>query len=243
MTESHMNLVDGIVKSLRSLRPQLSPNERHQRQPAFAVCRTDKSEFIKTQELEISTFASLSSLEVLGEYDTRLSECGCSKVENEDITAYLELRGALNTEAELEKLRKRRGELQKQHDNLKQIMSVAGYKQKVAEHRQNEDVAKLEKLMRELNVIEETTSNLERAIAGGRYSHHDKRSKLPGWILSHFRDAHLNLSTYKALHIAREFLRKMAQPYDKAGSSGKKTVLSQEDLEKLGDRDPSDMLF
>ncbi|KAJ6337118.1 hypothetical protein OIU76_006899 [Salix suchowensis] len=30
------------------------------------------------------------------------------------------------------------------------------------------------------------------------------------------------------------FLRKMAQPYDKTGSSGKKTLLSQEDLEKMG---------
>lgn len=37
-----------------------------------------------------------------------------------------------------------------------------------------------------------------------RYSRHDKRSKLPGWILSHLRDAHLNLSTDMAIHIARE---------------------------------------
>lgn len=37
-----------------------------------------------------------------------------------------------------------------------------------------------------------------------RYSRHDKRSKLPGWILAHLRDAHLNLSTDMALHIARE---------------------------------------
>ncbi|KAF9686971.1 hypothetical protein SADUNF_Sadunf02G0045500 [Salix dunnii] len=69
--------------------------------------------------------------------------------------------------------------------------------------------------------------------ADKRYSRHDKRSKLPGWILSHLRDSHLNLSTDMALHIAREFLRKMAQPYDKTGSSGKKTLLSQEDLEKM----------
>lgn len=37
-----------------------------------------------------------------------------------------------------------------------------------------------------------------------RYTRHDKRSKLPGWILSHLRDAHLNLSTDMAVHIARE---------------------------------------
>ncbi|KAI7755492.1 hypothetical protein M8C21_031666, partial [Ambrosia artemisiifolia] len=68
--------------------------------------------------------------------------------------------------------------------------------------------------------------------ADKRYTRHDKRSKLPGWILSHLRDAHLNLSTDMAVHIAREFLRKMAQPYDKTGG-GKKTLLSQEDLEEM----------
>ncbi|GMN48780.1 hypothetical protein TIFTF001_017943 [Ficus carica] len=79
--------------------------------------------------------------------------------------------------------------------------------------------------------------------ADKRYSRHDKRSKLPGWILSHLRDAHLNLSTDMALHIAREFLRKMAQPYDKAGGSGKKTLLSQEDLEKMGERIVDEVLY
>ncbi|KAI3975759.1 hypothetical protein MKX01_023185 [Papaver californicum] len=69
--------------------------------------------------------------------------------------------------------------------------------------------------------------------ADKRYSRHDKRSKLPGWILSHLREAHLNLSTDMALHIAREFLRKMTLPYDKAGVEGKKTLLSEEDLKKM----------
>ncbi|KAL6208581.1 hypothetical protein ACLB2K_019530 [Fragaria x ananassa] len=80
--------------------------------------------------------------------------------------------------------------------------------------------------------------------ADKRYSRHDKRSKLPGWILSHLRDAHLNLSTDMALHIAREFLRKMAQPYDKTGSgSGRKTLLSQDDLERMGQGITNEMLF
>ncbi|KAJ3670316.1 hypothetical protein LUZ60_010640 [Juncus effusus] len=73
--------------------------------------------------------------------------------------------------------------------------------------------------------------------ADKRYSRHDKRSKLPGWILSHLHDAHLNLSTDMALHIAREFLRRMAQPYDKAGSGVKKTLLSEEDLQKMTEND------
>ncbi|CAI0449361.1 unnamed protein product [Linum tenue] len=80
--------------------------------------------------------------------------------------------------------------------------------------------------------------------ADKRYSRHDKRSKLPGWILSHLRDANLNLSTDMALHIAREFLRKMAQPYEKTGSTtGRKTLLSQEDVEKLGNNGAQEMLY
>lgn len=71
--------------------------------------------------------------------------------------------------------------------------------------------------------------------ADKRYSRHDKRSKLPGWILSHLHDAHLNLSTDMALHVAREFLRRMAQPYDKMGSGGKKTLLTEEDLQNMAE--------
>uniref|UniRef100_A0A803NDP3 DNA 5'-3' helicase n=1 Tax=Chenopodium quinoa TaxID=63459 RepID=A0A803NDP3_CHEQI len=79
--------------------------------------------------------------------------------------------------------------------------------------------------------------------ADKRYSRHDKRSKLPGWILSHLRDAYLNLSTDMALHIAREFLRKMAQPYDKTSASGKRTLLSQEDVEKMSNAGADETVF
>ncbi|XP_010682197.2 general transcription and DNA repair factor IIH helicase subunit XPD [Beta vulgaris subsp. vulgaris] len=79
--------------------------------------------------------------------------------------------------------------------------------------------------------------------ADKRYSRHDKRSKLPGWILSHLRDAYLNLSTDMALHIAREFLRKMAQPYDQTGASGKRTLLSQEDIEKMSNGSADETMF
>ncbi|XP_021857191.1 general transcription and DNA repair factor IIH helicase subunit XPD isoform X1 [Spinacia oleracea] len=79
--------------------------------------------------------------------------------------------------------------------------------------------------------------------ADKRYNRHDKRSKLPGWILSHLRDAYLNLSTDMALHTAREFLRKMAQPYDKTGASGKRTLLSQEDVEKMSSAGADEAMF
>ncbi|KAG1659685.1 hypothetical protein FOA52_004324 [Chlamydomonas sp. UWO 241] len=50
--------------------------------------------------------------------------------------------------------------------------------------------------------------------ADRRYQRHDKRDKLPGWITSHLREAHLNLSTDMLIHVARDFMRSMAQPID-----------------------------
>lgn len=51
--------------------------------------------------------------------------------------------------------------------------------------------------------------------ADSRYQRHDKRDKLPAWITSHLKDSHLNLSTSMLMHIARSFMRSMAQPYDR----------------------------
>ena len=48
-----------------------------------------------------------------------------------------------------------------------------------------------------------------------RYQRHDKRDKLPTWITSHLKDAHLNLSTDMLLHVARQFMRAMGQPYNR----------------------------
>ncbi|GFY98784.1 RAD3-like DNA-binding helicase protein [Actinidia rufa] len=79
--------------------------------------------------------------------------------------------------------------------------------------------------------------------ADKRYSRHAKRSKLPQWILSHLRDSHLNLNTDMAVHVAREFLRKMAQPYDRSGGGDRKALLSQDDLENMANGSVGEMLY
>jgi DNA excision repair protein ERCC-2 len=50
--------------------------------------------------------------------------------------------------------------------------------------------------------------------ADSRYNRHDKRSKLPKWILQFLPDAYLNLSTDMALQHVKQFLRLMGQPID-----------------------------
>ncbi len=51
--------------------------------------------------------------------------------------------------------------------------------------------------------------------ADKRYSRHDKRDKLPGWITAQLRDSHMSLSTDMLMTVTREFMRSMAQPYDR----------------------------
>jgi DNA excision repair protein ERCC-2 len=50
--------------------------------------------------------------------------------------------------------------------------------------------------------------------ADSRYNRHDKRSKLPKWILQFLNEGNLNLSTDMAIQHVRQFLRLMGQPID-----------------------------
>mmetsp|Transcript_43074 Transcript_43074/g.104222 ORF Transcript_43074/g.104222 Transcript_43074/m.104222 type:complete len:873 (+) Transcript_43074:119-2737(+) len=51
-------------------------------------------------------------------------------------------------------------------------------------------------------------------LADSRYNRHDKRSKLPKWILQFLGDQYLNLSTDTAIAHVKQFLRIMGQPLD-----------------------------
>jgi DNA excision repair protein ERCC-2 len=62
--------------------------------------------------------------------------------------------------------------------------------------------------------------------ADRRYQRHDKRDKLPKWITSQLKEAHMNLSTDMLMVVTREFMRSMAQPVDRAVAG--KGLLSQE---------------
>ncbi|CAM9493443.1 unnamed protein product, partial [Sphacelaria rigidula] len=40
-------------------------------------------------------------------------------------------------------------------------------------------------------------------LADSRYNRHDKRSKLPGWVLQFLEESHLNMSSDTAMGMAR----------------------------------------
>merc|ERR1711862_126669 len=51
-------------------------------------------------------------------------------------------------------------------------------------------------------------------LADSRYNRHDKRSKLPKWMLQFLKECYLNLSTDAAMQFVKQFLRLMSQPID-----------------------------
>ncbi|CAA2934126.1 valine--tRNA ligase, mitochondrial 1-like isoform X2 [Olea europaea subsp. europaea] len=160
--ELKMDMIESVVKSLRSLRPTLEPKERHERLAAYVRCRlNDACNNIKSHELEITTLATLSSLEVLSESDDALVSCKVYVV-NEALSVFLKLQGNINIEAERQKLKKKM-EMEKQRDSLLKMTSSSGYQEKVPAHIREENEAKLASLFQELLSFEEATSQLESA--------------------------------------------------------------------------------
>ncbi|KAG8374248.1 hypothetical protein BUALT_Bualt11G0111500 [Buddleja alternifolia] len=160
--ELEMDMIESVVKSLRSLRSQLASNERHERRAAFVRCRTnDACNIIKNHELEIATLATISSLDVLSESDDVPVGCKVDVV-NEALSVFLKQKGNINVEAELEKLRKKMEEIQKQYDGLTKKTSAPSYQEKVPAHIREVDEAKLASLMQELLSFKEASDHLER---------------------------------------------------------------------------------
>ncbi|TVU32076.1 hypothetical protein EJB05_23794 [Eragrostis curvula] len=156
--ENEMEIVVDIVNKLRSLRPT---TYLHERRPAFVLCRCPATAAtVHCYQAQITTLASVSHLKILAEHDPIPPGCA-THILNKDLSVYLQLRGALNAEAEREKLWKKREEIQRQHDALSQKTNTSGYREKAPLSKQDEDAKKLAALLEELKVIDEAESNLD----------------------------------------------------------------------------------
>ncbi|KAG6513346.1 hypothetical protein ZIOFF_023670 [Zingiber officinale] len=149
--ENDMDIINGAVRKLRSLRPQSGKNERY---PAFALCRGhDITDIMRSYEFEIVTLAAISSLKVLNENDMNPAGCAVDVV-NENLSVYLQLQGTLDAEAEQEK----------KHDLLAQEMNSSGYKEKAPLSIEEEQMMRLNAYLEELTIIDEGEHDLERRI-------------------------------------------------------------------------------
>mmetsp|Transcript_8883 Transcript_8883/g.9001 ORF Transcript_8883/g.9001 Transcript_8883/m.9001 type:complete len:257 (-) Transcript_8883:170-940(-) len=80
-------------------------------------------------------------------------------------------------------------------------------------------------------VIRSKTDHGLMIFADCRYSRHDKRSKLPKWILQFLAESMLNLSTDMALGHIKQFVRLMGQPVDQKALQS--VLLTIEEVEKM----------
>ncbi|KAK3133783.1 hypothetical protein QOZ80_6AG0540990 [Eleusine coracana subsp. coracana] len=156
--ENEMDIVLDAVNKLRSLKP---PTETNERRPAFALCRDQETATtIQCYEYLIVSLSSVSHLKILKESDETPADCATAVV-NKDLSIYLQLQGALNAEAELEKLRKKRDEIQKLQHALTQKMKAFGYREKAPKNVQEEDTRKLTALLEQLEIISEAEKKIE----------------------------------------------------------------------------------
>ncbi|KAG2547987.1 hypothetical protein PVAP13_9KG145685, partial [Panicum virgatum] len=148
--ENEVEIVLDTVNKLRSLRPS---TDAYERRPAFVLCRgLETTATIRSYHSYITTLASVSSLKILFEDDPTPLDCA-THIVNKDLSVYLQLRGALDTKAEREKLRRRRG--------YKVNMNASGYREKAPQSKQDEDTRKLAALLGELEIVDEAESKLD----------------------------------------------------------------------------------
>lgn len=165
--ESQMVLSESLVRSIRSLRMAylLLPKQRPE---AFLLCKTDElATVVEKGATEICTLASLASLKVLRESDVPPVGCAVNIV-NEHLSVYLLLRGIVDAELELSKLEKKKEEIIRQQEVVTKKMNIPGYRDKVPANIQEDNLSKLNKLMAELDIVEEANENFEKLLADSK---------------------------------------------------------------------------
>uniref|UniRef100_A0A0E0KHR3 valine--tRNA ligase n=1 Tax=Oryza punctata TaxID=4537 RepID=A0A0E0KHR3_ORYPU len=156
--ENEIDIALDTVNKLRSLKP---PSDTNERRPAFALCRGQEiTATIQCYQSLVVSLSSISSLKILTENDETPPDCATAVV-NKDLSVYLQLQGALNAEVELEKLRKKREEIQKLQHALSQKMEASGYKEKAPQNVQEEDMRKLTGFFEQLEIISEAEKKLD----------------------------------------------------------------------------------
>lgn len=137
-------------------------SKKNERLPAFAFClNEDISKVITSYQLEILTLATLSTMKVLlSEKDAPPAGCAFENV-NENLAVYLQAEGKVDAEAELEKMRNKMDEIQKQQEKLEKMINASGYKEKVPSHIQDENAEKLTKLFQEMEFFKKESERLE----------------------------------------------------------------------------------
>ena len=162
--EADLELAMTVTRAVRSLRAAygLLPKARPL---VYVHARTDDAAASAAiSKLEVGALAGAEAVEVLR--DEAAVPKGCAlEVISDAVSVYMNLKGAVDAKAEIEKLQKKIGALTKSADTLTKQAAAADYEVKVPERVRADNLEKLNKLRAEIQAAEKGIADFEALLA------------------------------------------------------------------------------
>ncbi|XP_067830029.1 valine--tRNA ligase [Heptranchias perlo] len=150
-----------VTRTIRSLRADY--NLTKTKADCYLKCSDESTAALVRQfSSDIQTLSSSKSVTILVNED---SPNGCAlALASDRCSVNLMLKGLIDAEKEVTKLRTKQGEVQKQIEKLREKMSKADYRTKVPQKIQESEAEKLKQSQTELQKVEEAIQNFEMMI-------------------------------------------------------------------------------
>eukprot|EP00761_Pharyngomonas_kirbyi_P014295 gb/GECH01014325.1/.p1 GENE.gb/GECH01014325.1/~~gb/GECH01014325.1/.p1 ORF type:complete len:972 (+),score=309.36 gb/GECH01014325.1/:1-2916(+) len=150
--ERNMDLLLNLIHKTRSIKGAY--NLTKAQKPALYVVTRDESlvDFLNEQRSIVQTLSLTGDIEVLCDQDP---PTGCAvEVVNQHVDVHLMLKGNIDVAAELKKLDKKKGKLEKAINGIEKKIDTSKYQEKVPESVKQKDLEKLEAQKVELQSVE-----------------------------------------------------------------------------------------
>eukprot|EP00755_Sulcionema_specki_P013659 Sspe_Gene.8944::Locus_3009_Transcript_1_1_Confidence_1.000_Length_3269::g.8944::m.8944/K01873/VARS, valS; valyl-tRNA synthetase len=160
--EDNMKLLQDVVHAVRSQKQQYQLLQK--RPDVFVQCKSEEDrKLLDHEKTYIIAICRTGQLTMAMEGDAIPDGCAV-KVIGPTMKCYMHLKGMVDAAAEIKKLQKQQGILQKSLDGLTKKMNVPKYSEKVPVEVQNENTAKKEKLEVELKDVADVIASLEKML-------------------------------------------------------------------------------
>jgi len=152
-----------VIKGIRSFATYINL-PKGQKPPTFIRSQdAEVSDICKTEAEVLATLASVGKVTVLAETETVPEGCLFSVVD-EKSEVHLQVKGMVNIQAEVDKLKKKLGQLQKMRDTLVKKTKIPNYEDKVPADVRAKNQEKIETNQGEIEASETAISNLSKLL-------------------------------------------------------------------------------
>jgi len=154
-----MDLLTDTIHSIRSMIVTLNIPSKNKPKTEIICKEEAKIPFFESNAALITTLAKIGDIEVRKEHTME----GCiMHILNHNVTIYLQVKGMIDIKAEIARIKKKIGQLDKQIEKLKQKMSVKDYDEKVPEEVRKENKEKYESTLNQIETLKKCIEDLEK---------------------------------------------------------------------------------